>query len=350
LASNTPRLGLYKKDPVIDANDTFNITTMLNDNWDRIDQNVETIAGAQAKADTAKAEAIAACAQNAFATIKVGTTNIDADNKADTLELVAGTGITLTPDAANDKVTIAVQLKDDVTSTSTTQAATANAVKIAYERAEYAEINAIAEMNRFGLGIDAPYINNCNVLSSSGDTGFYKVDMATLNTPFPGASAGVLIHVGRSGTPAQIFIDFAYNRMFTRTYGYSGWSSWQLLATKSDLEAVWLTLALQNGVQAYNTNTTPKYCKIGDMVFLKGWVKGIATAGTIIGTLPSGYRPVDHDHYYIQATNQSSSTNSTFARWYIRASDGAIIVDGVNSEASFAPDKWFSIDTVFIAG
>lgn len=40
MASNTPRLNLYKKDPVADANDTFNITTMLNDNWDRIDQNV----------------------------------------------------------------------------------------------------------------------------------------------------------------------------------------------------------------------------------------------------------------------------------------------------------------------
>jgi hypothetical protein len=40
LASNTPRLNLYKKDPVADANTTFNITTMLNDNWDRIDQNV----------------------------------------------------------------------------------------------------------------------------------------------------------------------------------------------------------------------------------------------------------------------------------------------------------------------
>jgi len=40
VASNTPRLNLYKKDPVADADDTFNIQTMLNDNWDRIDANV----------------------------------------------------------------------------------------------------------------------------------------------------------------------------------------------------------------------------------------------------------------------------------------------------------------------
>jgi len=37
LASNTPNLNLLKKDPVTDGDDTFNIKTMLNDNWDKID-------------------------------------------------------------------------------------------------------------------------------------------------------------------------------------------------------------------------------------------------------------------------------------------------------------------------
>jgi hypothetical protein len=37
LASNTPNLDLLKKDPVTDGDDTFNIQTMLNDNWDKID-------------------------------------------------------------------------------------------------------------------------------------------------------------------------------------------------------------------------------------------------------------------------------------------------------------------------
>jgi hypothetical protein len=40
MASNTPNLNLYKKDPTIDGNDTFNIKTMLNDNWDKIDTEV----------------------------------------------------------------------------------------------------------------------------------------------------------------------------------------------------------------------------------------------------------------------------------------------------------------------
>lgn len=48
--------------------------------------------------------------QNAFSNVKVGSDTIAADSKTDTLELVAGTGITLTPDATNDKVTIATNL------------------------------------------------------------------------------------------------------------------------------------------------------------------------------------------------------------------------------------------------
>lgn len=45
--------------------------------------------------------------QNAFSNIKVGSTTIAADSKTDTLTLAAGSNVTITPDATNDKVTIA---------------------------------------------------------------------------------------------------------------------------------------------------------------------------------------------------------------------------------------------------
>jgi phage-related tail fiber protein len=67
--------------------------------------------GAMSAADKAKLDGIAPGAevnQNAFTNVKVGTTTISADSKTDTLELVAGANIVLTPDAANDKVTIDV--------------------------------------------------------------------------------------------------------------------------------------------------------------------------------------------------------------------------------------------------
>ena len=47
--------------------------------------------------------------QNAFSNILVGSTTIAADTKTDTLTFVAGTNVTLTPDAANDKLTIAAK-------------------------------------------------------------------------------------------------------------------------------------------------------------------------------------------------------------------------------------------------
>lgn len=40
MASYTEHLKLLKKDPVADGADTFNIQTMLNDNWDKIDEAV----------------------------------------------------------------------------------------------------------------------------------------------------------------------------------------------------------------------------------------------------------------------------------------------------------------------
>lgn len=38
LANNTPNLELYKVDPITDGDKTFNVTTMLNENWDKIDR------------------------------------------------------------------------------------------------------------------------------------------------------------------------------------------------------------------------------------------------------------------------------------------------------------------------
>ena len=38
MATNTPHLNLLKKDVVTDGHETFNIETLLNENWDKIDK------------------------------------------------------------------------------------------------------------------------------------------------------------------------------------------------------------------------------------------------------------------------------------------------------------------------
>ena len=84
-------------------------------------------AGLMSAADKVKLNGIAAGAevnQNAFAKIKAGSAVVEADQKQDTLELVAGSNITITPDTANDKLTIA--LPPTISANTSGDAATCN--------------------------------------------------------------------------------------------------------------------------------------------------------------------------------------------------------------------------------
>lgn len=80
--------------------------TALNDLQDEATTSSK---GLMSSADKTKLNGIASGAevnQNAFSNIKVGSTTVAADSKTDTVEFVAGSNITLTPDATNDKITI----------------------------------------------------------------------------------------------------------------------------------------------------------------------------------------------------------------------------------------------------
>lgn len=70
--------------------------------------------GFMTAAQSNKLDGIAAGAevnQSAFSNILVGSTTLQADSKTDTLEVVSGANITVTPDATNDRLTIAVSGK-----------------------------------------------------------------------------------------------------------------------------------------------------------------------------------------------------------------------------------------------
>ena len=66
-------------------------------------------AGFMSAADKTKLDGVATGAevnQNAFGNVAVGTSTLQADNKQDTLYIAAGSNISITADAANDKLTI----------------------------------------------------------------------------------------------------------------------------------------------------------------------------------------------------------------------------------------------------
>lgn len=98
MASNTTRLGLLKKNPETDGNHTFNIETMLNENWDKID--------------------------NRVALLDPETNKVPASQ----LDVVSP------PDASTTVKGIA-KLNSSTNSTSETEAATPKAVKTAYDLA-----------------------------------------------------------------------------------------------------------------------------------------------------------------------------------------------------------------------
>ena len=89
---------------------TVHITAAERDDWNT----------AKTHADSPHAPSNAEANQNAFSNVKVGDTTIAADSKTDTLTMVAGSNVTITPDATNDAVTIAA--KDTTYSDVTTSA------------------------------------------------------------------------------------------------------------------------------------------------------------------------------------------------------------------------------------
>ena len=125
------------------ANTTVHITSTERTNWN----------AAKTHADSAHAPSNAEKNQNAFSNIAVsGQTTVAADSATDTVTF-AGSNVSITTDATNDKVTFSVangttsakgvvQLTNSTSSTSTTTAATPNSVKSAYDLANQAKTAA----------------------------------------------------------------------------------------------------------------------------------------------------------------------------------------------------------------
>ena len=112
---------LQKKDA--NGSKTYNIEECLekisgiNDTVDDINAKLEKISHIEANAEVN---------QEAFSNVKIGSTTIAADSKKDTLNMVAGSNIILTPDATNDKITIASTNTPTFTNLTTTNLSTTN--------------------------------------------------------------------------------------------------------------------------------------------------------------------------------------------------------------------------------
>lgn len=129
---------------IINANPfPYHASQHISTGVDPIPDATDSQDGLMSAADKTKLNGIATGAQtnqNAFSNVKVGTTTVSADNPTDTIELVAGTNVVLTPDATLDKLTIALGSGVETTSGSQAKANAAETNAKAYADTKIAAI------------------------------------------------------------------------------------------------------------------------------------------------------------------------------------------------------------------
>lgn len=203
--------------------------------------------------------------QNAFSNVKVGSTTVAADSKTDTLELVAGTNVTLTPDSTNDKVTIA---STDTNTTYTLTQDSTDGHKI-----------TLTPSSGSATTITIPD-NDTKALGSMTGT----LGVAHGGTGASTLGAGVVYHSASGtgalsiATAANIVSAIGNTAVNRATADASGNNIANTYATKTELGT-----ATAGALQYKGTAT--KESDISGQAYKKGWYYVVATAGTYFGNV-----------------------------------------------------------------
>lgn len=105
----------------------------------------------------------------------------------------------------------------------------------------------------------------------------------------------------------------------------------------------WKTLPLKSGITPNSDSVIPQYRKIGEAVYIRGGIKGIAGDNVTVATLPVGCRP-ERVFHFLQNKSASGGV-PMIARWKIET-NGDITM--VFSEDQSTATHWFALDTTFL--
>lgn len=209
--------------------------------------------------------------QNAFSNVKVGSTTVTADSKTDTLELVAGSNITITPDATNDKITIAATdtTYDNATTSVAGLMSTADKTKLD-GIATGAEVNVVKSVDTTAgtSGINLSLTSGAlDVTISSGSIASGNSNFVTGGTVYsttsllaPKASPAL------TGTPTAPTADLGTNTTQIATTEFVNNTVAQMQTGKAAFQG------------AVDSNTT-----IQNASYAKGYHWIVQTAGTYVG-------------------------------------------------------------------
>lgn len=156
--------------------------------------------------------------QNAFSNVKVGSTTVAADSKTDTLELVAGSNVTLTPDATNDKVTIAAT---DTTYESKSAASGGTAVSLVTTGEKYTwnnkstvPTNHASTATTYGAGSSSNYGHvklSASTSSTSAENGGIAATPSAVKTAYDLAgTANTTANTALSGVNGNLIYDHTF--------------------------------------------------------------------------------------------------------------------------------------------
>lgn len=208
--------------------------------------------------------------QNAFSNVKVGSTTIAADSKTDTLELVAGSNVTLTPDATNDKVTIAAT---DTKYTAASASPLMDGTAAVGSSAKYAREDHVHPIDTSRV----PTTRKINGKALSGDITLDADDVSAIPTSAKGAASGVCP-----------------------------------LNAASKIDATYLPSYVDDVIEAY--------ARSGQTALSQNWLATGSASGTVI-------TPEAGKIYVLMADSGDYAANTQF-RWggtaYVKLSDGGV--------------------------
>lgn len=166
------------------------------------------------------------------------------------------------------------------------------------------------------------------------------VSATLLNKPITNTWTG-FIDVIPAGSDGQLIMRYCpvskdFESYYQRAYYSGSWGNWKTVSLK---HIDWTDLPLAAGITAYSEAQKPRYMRNNKTVFLSGVVKGLTTHDSLIGTLPSGFRPAKKVIFPIASVGQIISKLSV-------ETDGRIVYNRSSMEPIVA-ENYHSIACCF---
>lgn len=316
---------------------------------------------------------------NGFANVVVGSTTISADTSVDTLTLVAGTGISLTPDATNDKITITNTVTN--TDTKNTAGATPSTSKLFIVGAASQTANPTTNTNA-SVYIDGSVLYsggkkvattdqiptvNYPVTSVAGKTGAVTLDSlsigtkpstsgtATNNVAYNGNGAKGLYFSSAAASTTNVKFSVDNNGFVTGTVTDSGNTKNTVGATVSDSTIYLVGPTATGAASAQSYANASVYMSAGKLYSDK------ALVATQVWVTSQGYKTTDSDTknttgsnastgkvYLVGAGSQTSGSNGvqTYSNTSVYMQNGKVYSNGAEvltshqSLSGYATETW----------